>query len=185
MLILMLAEGASFNTIKRRLQTSAPTIIRWKQRFLESGLDGLDTHHSGQNGYGSDSGFAGADSVGHPPETQRRYQPLELPQTGDREVCQQRRGASGLERSRSQTPALGALLGQRRSGVRASRDKSFQCHGRSCVAREELLHVCLLNGDVKSRYLTSGRFLFTWMPGNSVDGGNSRRRFTRLHPRPH
>src|SRR6266566_2192851 len=47
-LILMLAEGASFNTIKRRLQTSAPTIIRWKQRFLECGLDGLDTYHPGQ-----------------------------------------------------------------------------------------------------------------------------------------
>jgi len=47
-LILMLAEGASFSTIKRRLQTSAPTIIRWKQRFLESGLDGLDTYHPGQ-----------------------------------------------------------------------------------------------------------------------------------------
>src|ERR1700683_4185343 len=47
-LILMLAEGASFNTIKRRLQTSAPTIIRWKRRFLESGLDGLDTYHPGQ-----------------------------------------------------------------------------------------------------------------------------------------
>src|SRR5437879_10702846 len=47
-LILMLAEGASFNTIKRMLQTSAPTIIRWKQRFLESGLDGLDTYHPGQ-----------------------------------------------------------------------------------------------------------------------------------------
>jgi putative transposase len=47
-LILMLAEGVSFNTIKRRLQTSAPTIIRWKQRFLESGLDGVDTYHPGQ-----------------------------------------------------------------------------------------------------------------------------------------
>src|ERR1700722_12300187 len=47
-LILMLAEGASFNTIKRRLQTSAPTIIRWKKRFLESGLDGLDTYPPGQ-----------------------------------------------------------------------------------------------------------------------------------------
>src|SRR5262252_888027 len=47
-LILMLAEGASFNTIKRRLQTSAPTIIRWKQRFLRCGLDGLDTYHPGQ-----------------------------------------------------------------------------------------------------------------------------------------
>jgi transposase len=44
-LILMLAEGASFNTIKRRLQTSAHTIIRWKQRFLESELD---TYHPGQ-----------------------------------------------------------------------------------------------------------------------------------------
>jgi len=47
-LILMLAEGASFNTIKRRLQTSAPTIIRWKLRFLQSGIDGLDTYHPGQ-----------------------------------------------------------------------------------------------------------------------------------------
>lgn len=47
-LLLMLAEGASFNTIKQRLQTTAPTIIRWKQRFLASGLDGLDTYHPGQ-----------------------------------------------------------------------------------------------------------------------------------------
>src|SRR6516225_1581778 len=47
-LILMLAEGTSFSTIKRQLQTTAPTIIRWKQRFLESGLDGLDTYHPGQ-----------------------------------------------------------------------------------------------------------------------------------------
>jgi len=43
-LILMLAEGASFNTIKRQLRTTAPTISRWKARFLDSGMDGLDTH---------------------------------------------------------------------------------------------------------------------------------------------
>src|SRR5271156_5231996 len=47
-LILMLAQGASFSTIKRQVQTTAPTIIRWKQRFLQSGLDGLDTYHPGQ-----------------------------------------------------------------------------------------------------------------------------------------
>ena len=40
-LILMLAEGASFSTIKQRLGTTAPTISRWKQRFLASGIDGL------------------------------------------------------------------------------------------------------------------------------------------------
>jgi transposase len=44
----MLAEGASFSTIKQRLQTTAPTIIRWKQRFVAFGIDGLDTCHPGQ-----------------------------------------------------------------------------------------------------------------------------------------
>lgn len=47
-LILLLAEGQSFRTIKDRLQTTAPTIIRWKERFLANGLDGLDTFHPGQ-----------------------------------------------------------------------------------------------------------------------------------------
>lgn len=48
-LILMLAEGASFNTIKRQLRTTAPTISRWKTRFLHAGMDGLDTVHPGQS----------------------------------------------------------------------------------------------------------------------------------------
>src|SRR5713101_5756061 len=47
-LILMLAEGSSFNTIKQQLQTTAPTIVRWKQRFRQYGLEGLDTYHPGQ-----------------------------------------------------------------------------------------------------------------------------------------
>ena len=47
-LILMLADGVPFAAIKERLQTTAPTISRWKQRFLEEGLEGLDTSHPGQ-----------------------------------------------------------------------------------------------------------------------------------------
>jgi transposase len=47
-LILMLAEGASFSAIKQQLQTTAPTIVRWKQRFRQNGLEGLDTYHPGQ-----------------------------------------------------------------------------------------------------------------------------------------
>jgi len=46
-LILLLAEGASYHSIKLRLGTTAPTISRWKQRFLAAGLDGLDTFHPG------------------------------------------------------------------------------------------------------------------------------------------
>ena len=45
---MMLADGLSFSLIKQRLQTTAPTIARWKQRFLVSGLEGLDTYHPGQ-----------------------------------------------------------------------------------------------------------------------------------------
>lgn len=48
-LILMLAEGASFTAIKRQLHTTAPTISRWKTRFLDFGMDGLDTRHPGQS----------------------------------------------------------------------------------------------------------------------------------------
>lgn len=47
-LILMLADGQSFSAIKRQLQTTAPTIIRWKERFLAEGVEGLDTYHPGQ-----------------------------------------------------------------------------------------------------------------------------------------
>jgi transposase len=47
-LILMLSEGASFSAIKRHLRTTAPTISRWKGRFLAAGIDGLDTFHPGQ-----------------------------------------------------------------------------------------------------------------------------------------
>jgi len=50
-LILMLSEGATFATIRERLGTTNPTIIRWKERFLAEGLEGLDTSHPGQKPY--------------------------------------------------------------------------------------------------------------------------------------
>ena len=41
-LILALADGWSYSQIKERLQTTAPTISRWKQRFEQDGMAGLD-----------------------------------------------------------------------------------------------------------------------------------------------
>ena len=46
-LILALADGWSYNQIKERLQTTAPTISRWKQRFEQDGIAGLDPRHKG------------------------------------------------------------------------------------------------------------------------------------------
>jgi len=46
-LILALAEGKSWNQIEIELQTSRPTIARWKRRFEREGLAGLDPKHRG------------------------------------------------------------------------------------------------------------------------------------------
>ena len=40
-LILLLAAGRGYAAVKRELHTTAPTIARWKQRFLEKRIDGL------------------------------------------------------------------------------------------------------------------------------------------------
>ena len=47
-IVLMLAEGASYSEIKEKLDTTAPTIARWKKRYCEEALMGLATLHPGQ-----------------------------------------------------------------------------------------------------------------------------------------
>jgi transposase len=46
-LILALASGKSYSQIERELGTSRPTIARWRKRFQERGLPGLDPQHKG------------------------------------------------------------------------------------------------------------------------------------------
>ena len=46
-LILALAHGQTYSQIKTTLQTTAPTISRWKQRFEEAGIGGLNPRHKG------------------------------------------------------------------------------------------------------------------------------------------
>jgi len=48
-LILMLSEGRSYAEIQKRLDTTAPTISAWKQRFLANRVEGLiEIRHPGQ-----------------------------------------------------------------------------------------------------------------------------------------
>jgi transposase len=46
-LILALADGMTYEAIKRELHTTARTISRWKQRFEERGIEGLEPKHKG------------------------------------------------------------------------------------------------------------------------------------------
>ena len=48
-LILMLANGRSYTEVQKRLNTTAPTISKWRKRFLEQRSDGLmQERHPGQ-----------------------------------------------------------------------------------------------------------------------------------------
>jgi putative transposase len=48
-LILMLAERRSYSEVQERLNTTAPTISKWRKRFLERRIDGLvQERHPGQ-----------------------------------------------------------------------------------------------------------------------------------------
>jgi len=47
-IILLLAGGYSYEAIQAKLDTTAPTISRWKKRFLDQGLDGFETQRPGQ-----------------------------------------------------------------------------------------------------------------------------------------
>ncbi len=47
-LILMLAEGRSYAEIQQRLDTTAPAVSRWRQRFAENGIAGLMQERHGR-----------------------------------------------------------------------------------------------------------------------------------------
>jgi len=48
-LTLMLADGRSYTEIQKKLNTTAPTISKWRKRFLEQRIDGLmQERHPGQ-----------------------------------------------------------------------------------------------------------------------------------------
>ena len=44
----LLADGLSYAAVADKLDCSTPTVGKWKKRFLEHGLDGLETHRPGQ-----------------------------------------------------------------------------------------------------------------------------------------
>jgi transposase len=46
-LILALADGKSYSAVEAELNTSRPTIARWRARFEQDGIQGLESRHQG------------------------------------------------------------------------------------------------------------------------------------------
>ena len=138
-LILALADGKSWNQIQVELQTSRPTIARWKKRFEELGLAGLDPRHKGSTPRTA------------PPSVQARvlHKSTQRPTDGSTHwSCRKMAVRLGLSKSTVQriwptgTPeatSVGSVHGQQRSAVRGEGRRHYRCLHEAVTARGGVL----------------------------------------------
>jgi len=119
-LILMLAQGRGYADIQQRLDTTAPTISRWRKRFNEHRIAGLmEERHPGQK------------PRVITPQVQAKVlaDTRRKPKDGSTHwSCRKLASQLGISKdtvhriwriARSAAPPLGAIYGQQRSGFRA------------------------------------------------------------------
>ncbi|MCU1325422.1 MAG: family transposase [Bryobacterales bacterium] len=82
-LTLALAEGVSYSRIESELNTSRPTIARWKARFEEGRLAGLESRHKGSRPPQGSTGGAGLSVEENSAEVAGRQHELVLPNNGE------------------------------------------------------------------------------------------------------
>jgi len=117
-LILLLAAGRGYAAVKRELHTTAPTIARWKQRFLEKRIDGLvENRHPECRPTVITPQLQTRVRAPPPAPAQGWRHALVVPETGARARPEQGRGPSHLAHGGAQAAPPGALHGQQRSGL--------------------------------------------------------------------
>lgn len=116
--ILALGDGQTHNRIMTLLQTSAPTISnRWKQRFEQEGLDGLDPRHKGQSAARGRRGVASRNRAQEAAKADRQIDPWS---------CRTIAEALGLSKSTLQSVrAQTRLKPLRLDGYMASNDSAI------------------------------------------------------------
>lgn len=117
-LILALADGQSYRQIMDTLQTTAPIISRWKQRFEEQGIAGVDPLHKGSPTPRSQRGDAGQDRPQDTAEADRWIHALVVPQDGPGIGLEQVHRAARMGANTVETAPVGPLHSFQRSELR-------------------------------------------------------------------
>jgi len=117
-LILALADGHTYRQIMTSLQTTAPTISRWKQRFEQDGMEGLHARHKG-------SQPRVADAVVQARIARKTHQ--KPPDGSTHWTCRKMAAALGVSKSTVQRVwAQMRLKPHRLDGYMASNDPNFE-----------------------------------------------------------
>ena len=115
-LILMLAEGLPYRTMQTRLDTTAATICRWKERFIKGRVAGLkEVRHALEQAVRHYPGTYGESNRCDPASAERWIDPLVLQETGAKPRYRQRQRAAHLAGGRVEASPAAALHGLGRS----------------------------------------------------------------------
>jgi hypothetical protein len=112
-LMLALAEGKSWSQIEIELQTSRPTIARWKSRFEQQGIAGLDPRHRGSEPGKATPSLQARILRQDDAAPGRRQHALDVPQDGYCSGIEQIDGAAGVAAGSAQAAPIGSIHGQR------------------------------------------------------------------------
>jgi hypothetical protein len=117
-LILALADGVRYSRIETELNTSRPTIARWKARFEEGRIAGLEGRHKREPPQQGNTGGAGSSVEKDSAEAGGRQHALVLPKDGESNRAEPHYGPSNLGEDQTEAPSAGQLYGVQRSGLR-------------------------------------------------------------------
>src|SRR5712691_7262737 len=79
----LIARHQSYRDIARRVKTSAPTIARWKMRFEQDGMAGLEGRHQGRKPRAATPAAQARVAAANAAETGGRQYALVLLETGE------------------------------------------------------------------------------------------------------
>jgi transposase len=114
-MVLVLADGVSYQKIQTLLDTTARTIARWKRRFLQHRVVGLmEELHPGQQPFVRTAKLQ-ASTRSDQRGTKGWFYALVVPEASEQVSCQQRHHSTDSRASRDTSASAGTLHGQRRS----------------------------------------------------------------------
>jgi hypothetical protein len=111
-LILALAEGKSWSQIEVELQTSRPTTARWKCRFEQDGMAGLDPLHKGSEPRKATPSIQARVLRKTTQRPEDGSTPLELPEVSCRSGAKEIDCAPHLASGTPETTPIGSVHGQ-------------------------------------------------------------------------
>ena len=115
-LILALADGMSYSAIEAALKTSRPTIARWKARFEQGRIPGLDGQHKGSRPRAATPTVQARLLKKDAAEAARRQHALVVSQDGRSDRAEPDHGPPDLVEDETEAAPTRPLYGEQRSG---------------------------------------------------------------------